>query len=137
MVKAELSYNPYTLETEILFNGQQPRINSLVEKYQSGVLQDWIKDLPHIFHDEMNGYDFELEFSGTARDFDELKRAFMQAGVTEDEVKLFHKSELEDRDSKRLRIKELLKWLEDNPNRNFDNTQFRKDNEIFLMELIQ
>lgn len=132
MVKAELSYNPYTLETEILFNGQQPRINSLVEKYQSGVLQDWIKDLPHIFHDEMNGYDFELEFSGTARDFDELKRAFMQAGVTEDEVKLFHKSELEDRDSKRLRIKELLKWLEDNPNRNFDNTQFRKDNEIFF-----
>lgn len=132
MVKAELSYNPYTLETEIKFNGQQPRINSLVEKYQSGILQNWVKDLPHIFHDEMNGYDFELEFSGTERDFDELKRAFMQAGVTEDEVKLFHKSELEGRDSKRLRIKELLKWLEDNPNRNFDNDQFRKDNEILF-----
>ena len=82
MVKAELSYNPYTLETDIRFNGQPPRINSLVEKYQSETLQDWIKELPRIFHDEMNGYDFELEFSGTARDFDELKRAFMQAGVT-------------------------------------------------------
>ena len=132
MVKAELAYNPYTLETEIKFNGQPPRINSLVEKYQSSILQDWIKDLPYIFHDEMNGYDFELEFSGTLRDFDELKRAFKQAGVTDDDVKLFHKSELEDRDCKRLRIKELLKWLEDNPNRNFDNDQFRKDNEILF-----
>ena len=132
MVKAELSYNPYLLETEIKFNGQSPRINSLVEKHQSDTLQDWIKELPYIFHDEMNGYDFELEFSGTERDFNELKRAFVQAGVSDDEVKLFHKSELEDRDSKRVRIKELLKWLEDNPNRNFDNDQFRKDNEILF-----
>lgn len=132
MVKAELSYNPYLLETEIKFNGQSPRINSLVEKYQTGTLQDWIEELPRIFHDEMNGYDFELEFSGTARDFDELKRSFMQMGVSDDDVRLFHKSELEDRDSKRKRIKDLLKWLEDNPNRNFDNNLFRKNNEMLF-----
>lgn len=132
MVKAELSYNPYILETDIRFNGQPPRINSLVEKYQSGILQDWIKDLPQIFHDEMNGYGFELEFSGTKRDFIELKRAFKQAGVSDEDVNLFHKRELEDRDSKCVRIKELLQWLEDNPNRNFDNEQFRKDNELLF-----
>ena len=132
MVKAELSYNPYTLETDIRFNGQPPRINSLVEKYQSGILQDWIKDLPQIFHDEMNGYGFELEFSGTVRDFNELKRAFLQAGVSDEDVKLFHKRELEARDSKCERIKELLQWLEDNPNRNFNNEQFRKDNELLF-----
>ena len=34
MVKAELSYNPYLLETKIKFNGEKPRINSLVEKLQ-------------------------------------------------------------------------------------------------------
>ena len=38
MVKVELSYNPYLLETNIKFNGQIPRINSLVEKYQKNVL---------------------------------------------------------------------------------------------------
>lgn len=132
MIKAELIYNPYLLETDIRFNGQSPRINSLVEKYQDGRLQDWIKELPKIFHDEMNGYDFELEFSGTPRDYSELQRAFKQAGVSEDEVHLFHKNELEERDEKRQRIKDLLDWLENNPNRNYDNNQFRKDNEILF-----
>lgn len=36
MVKVELNYNPYLLETSIKFNGQEPRINSLVEKFQDG-----------------------------------------------------------------------------------------------------
>lgn len=132
MVRAELSYNPYLMETDISFNGQPPHINSLVEKYQDGKLQDWIKDLPMIFHDEMNGFDFELEFSGTQRDFKELERAFRQAGVSEGQVILFHKNELEERDTKRQRIKGLLKWLENNPNNNFDNDQFRADNEILF-----
>lgn len=132
MIKAELIYNPYLLETDVRFNGQPPRINSLVEKYQDGRLQDWIKELPEIFHDEMNGYDFELEFSGTSRDFCELQRAFKQAGVSESEVHLFHKNELEERDVKRQRIRELLDWLENTPNRNYDNAQFRKDNEILF-----
>lgn len=130
MIKTELVYNPYLLETDIKFNGQAPHINSLVEKYQDGRLQDWIKELPEIFHDEMNGYDFELEFSGTPRDFSELQRAFKQAGVSEKEVRLFHKNELEERDAKRQRIKDLLSWLETNPNRNFDNEQFRLDNAV-------
>lgn len=39
MVKAELSYNPYLLETNIKFNGRNPRINSLVERYQQNILQ--------------------------------------------------------------------------------------------------
>ena len=34
MVKAELSYNPYLRETIVNFNGQAPRINSQIEKYQ-------------------------------------------------------------------------------------------------------
>ena len=35
MINAELSYNPFLMETEIRFNGQPPRVNSLVEKYQN------------------------------------------------------------------------------------------------------
>ena len=62
MVRAELIYNPYLLETEVRFNGNPPRINSLVEKYKGEKLQTWISEIPSIFYDEMNGYDFELEF---------------------------------------------------------------------------
>ena len=35
MAKAELSYNPYLMETEVKFNGRSPRINSLVEKHKN------------------------------------------------------------------------------------------------------
>ena len=66
MINAELSYNPYLMETKIRFNGQPPRINSLVEKYQNMSLQSWISRIPKIFYDEMNGYYFELDFSGTS-----------------------------------------------------------------------
>lgn len=33
MVKTELEYNPYIQETKVRFNGKNPRINSLIEKY--------------------------------------------------------------------------------------------------------
>lgn len=39
MVKAELSYNPYLMETIVNFNGQAPRINSQIEKYQDMVIR--------------------------------------------------------------------------------------------------
>ena len=61
MVKAELSYNPYLQETDIKFNGQSPRINSHVEKYMDKKLQIWIKKIPRIFKDEMNGYGYFIE----------------------------------------------------------------------------
>ena len=108
MIKAELSYNPYLLETGIKFNGQTPRINSQVEKYQGKNLPVWVKQVPQIFCDEMNGYGFELEFSGTVLDLELVKAAFEQAGVNEDSVPIFHKNEL---DSRTVKIKEICDFL--------------------------
>lgn len=129
MVKAELSYNPYLMETNIKFNGQKPHINSLVEKYQQEILQDWIEKIPTIFYDEMNGYDFELEFSGTKSEYEDLRNAFTEAGVTNDMVRLFHKNELDDRKTKTDKIDKLLQWFQDNPNRKFDFHTFMNTNE--------
>ena len=42
MIKTELSYNPYLMEIDMRFNGQPPRINSLIEKYQNIMLQAFI-----------------------------------------------------------------------------------------------
>ena len=128
MVKAELSYNPYLLSTNIVFNGQEPRINSLVERYQDGFLEDWVKDLPYIFYGEMNGYDFELDFSGTELDYKEVCESFNQAGVSEKQVKVFHKGELADREKKYEQIQDLFSWLSNNPNHLFDIESFLIDN---------
>lgn len=128
MLKTELNYNPYMLETSVKFNGKSPRINSLVEKYQDGRLQDWIMKIPEIFYNEMNGYDFELEFSGTKLDYEELCQAFVAAGVLREEVRLFHKNELDEREQKEEQIKALKSWMEEHPNRRFDMKAFKQDN---------
>lgn len=125
MIKAELSYNPYLMEINVTFNGQPPHINSLIEKYQHIVLQDWITELPQIFHDEMNGYYFELDFSGTELDCDEITAAFRAAGVSEEEVTVFLKNELECREVKIERIRDLLEWLGKNRCEIFDYDSFR------------
>ena len=91
-------------------------------------MQDWIDRIPQIFHDEMNGYGFELDFSGTALDYEELCSAFLNAGVSKENVHVFHKSEIESREDKVRRIKELLDWLNDDPYRKFDVKAFRRDN---------
>jgi len=129
MAKTELKYNPYLLETEILFNGIKPRVNSLVEKYQHASLQSWVKKVPEIFHDEMNGYDFDLEFSGTETDFEEIKRAFLDENVTEEEVRLIWDKNLKDRREKIKDLNFFLQWLNENDMQYFDNKAFRKRNE--------
>ena len=132
MVRVDLDYNPYILKTEVLFNGNPPRINSLVEKYQNEKLQTWIKQVPSIFHDEMNGFGFELVFSGTDKDYAELTNAFTRAGIKKEQVSLFHKGNLKSRYEKSLSIDDLLNWLNDNPDRAFDYKAFLENNkELF------
>lgn len=134
MVKAELSYNPYLQETDIKFNGQSPRINSHVEKYMDKKLQIWIKKIPRIFKDEMNGYGFNLEFSGTELDLNELRKSFADAGVSDEQVHIFHKNELDERDEKLKQIDDLLLWLEQNPNHRYDFAAVRKENQDLFDE---
>lgn len=134
MVKIELSYNPYVKETIIKFNGQSPKINSLVEKYQDEKLNTWIDKIPAIFKDEMNGYDFELEYSGVKSDFEMLKKAFADAGVKEDEVKILYKNELESASIKMENLYQLIWWLINNCNRRFDIVSFIDNNRKLLTE---
>ena len=120
MITAELVHNPYLLETKVRFNGQKPRINSQIEKYEGSSLKSWAGNVPKIFYDEMNGYDFDLNFTGTVSDFMELGQAFERAGVSTDQVRLFHKNELEDVDTKCREIQTLLSWMQAHPNRKLD-----------------
>lgn len=127
MAKVELSYNPYLLDTRVVFNGKRPRINSLVEKYMCGSLYSWIDDMPQILHDEMNGYGFQLDFSGTDRDYEAIKHSF-----GDNDVEIFHKNRMDGRYEKNAAIDEMLAWLGDNRNHQFDYEAFRTENtELF------
>lgn len=124
MISAELQHNPYLLETDVKFNGQSPRINSQIEKYEKQLLSDWVKNVPRIFYDEMNGYDFDLFFSGTKYDFQKLNEVFSHLGVTQEQVRLILRNELEDAEVKSNKIKELIAWLRVNRNRQFNFDAF-------------
>lgn len=120
MVYAELMHNPYLLKTKVCFNGQGPKINSQIEKYENQTLKNWVDLVPGIFYDEMNGYDFDFNFTGTKSDFEEVQKAFKKAGVKTDEVRLFFKNELEDAEVKSMEIDALLCWLKEHRNRRFN-----------------
>ena len=134
MVNAELQHNPYLLETEVKFNGQSPKINSQIEKYENKLLSDWVKDVPEVFYDEMNGYDFDLFFSGTEYDFEKLKMTFANMGVLPEQVRLIMRNELEDAEIKSNEIRELLEWFRVNRNRQFDFDAFYDENKNVFEE---
>lgn len=145
MVRAEISYNPYLLETKVMFNNQPPKMNSRVNKFTGAKLQSWLNELPGIFRDEMNGYNFELLFSGTVADFEELKDSFRSQKVNvdsedgnqfsrkiEDAVQIVLKNELEGSEAKALEVEKLNEWLESNHNRRFNAEIFmRRNAELF------
>lgn len=132
MVKTELSYNPYLRETAVKFNGQAPRINSQIEKYQDKRMNDWLDKLPTIFRDEMNGYGFELHFSGVHDDFVRIQKVFADQKVSEKDVVFFYKNELESPVKKNKRITDILSWLENNRSRRFDYDAFMDENKELL-----
>lgn len=134
MVNAELQHNPYLLETEVKFNGQEPKINSQIEKFENKLLADWVRDVPRMFYDEMNGYDFDLFFSGTEYDFQKLQQTFISLGVTPDQVRLIMRNELEDAEIKSNEIRDLIEWLRENRNRQFDFDDFCNANRSLLEE---
>lgn len=134
MITAELKHNPYLLETEVKFNGQSPKINSQIEKYENQILSEWVKAVPGIFYDEMNGYDFDLFFSGTKYDFQKLKQAFINLGVSSDQVRIIMRNELESAEMKSREIREMIAWLREERNRQFDFDAFYDANKEILEE---
>lgn len=124
MITAELNHNPYLLNTSVKFNGQDPKINSQIEKYEKLPLKDWVHLVPEIFYNEMNGYDFNLYFTGTKPDYEEIRAAFASQKISEDDVRLIHKNEIEDADTKSKKVDALVVWLKNTPNRKFDFDEF-------------
>lgn len=129
MVKVNLEYNPYVMELKARFNGKEPRINSLIEKYEKIPLQMWMKDIPRILYDEMNGYDFDLEFIGPKLEYEDLISTFRKAGISSDTVRCVHTKSLESRNQKLIGIIALNNWLEMNTNARFDFDSFKIENQ--------
>ena len=78
MATVSITYNPYKLTTAITVNGQKPKQNSSLN-VENRRLQEWVENLPRILVDEWRDNSFEITFTGTQVDFDDLKAAFETA----------------------------------------------------------
>ena len=135
MVKAELNYNPYKLETSVKFNGKEPHVNSFIEKYRNTKLQEWLPKVPYLFREELNGFNFDLDFIGTEMEFNEVKEVFKQSVSGEEYVNVNHKQCLMNRQEKVDQIKLFLDWLAEAQSDYFDYGEFRDNNENLLIDL--
>lgn len=73
-----IKYNPYTVETEILWNKVPVAENSILN-IKNKRLQQWINNAPSYLSEECNSKNFKVEFLGTKMDFEDLKEAVEMA----------------------------------------------------------
>lgn len=133
MVKVELKYNPYVLETKVYFNGQLPKINSQIEKFENKRLFVWSDKLLDILYSEMNGYDFDLDFSGTKADYEKIKYLIEKKHLNS-EIRLNFGNRLEEAAKKCRRFKEMITWLKRSSIEEFHFPKFWKINQEYMIE---
>ena len=133
MVKVELKYNPYVLETKVYFNGQLPKINSQIEKFENKRLFVWSDKLLDILYSEMNGYDFDLDFSGTKADYEKIKY-LIEKNHLNSEIRLNFVNRLEEAAKKCMRFKEMITWLKRSAIEEFHFPEFWEINQEYMIE---
>jgi hypothetical protein len=74
MKRVTIKYNPYLVTTQIKVDGQSPKPNSSL-KVENSRLQEWVERLPQILMDEYRDTNFEIAFTGTQADFDDVVSA--------------------------------------------------------------
>ncbi len=75
MKKISIKYNPYLITTQILIDGKEQRSNSSLQ-FEKQRLQEWADKLPDLLVTECKDKNFQIEFTGTSTDFEDLKLAF-------------------------------------------------------------
>lgn len=133
MVKVELKYNPYVLETKVYFNGQLPKINSQIEKFENKRLFVWSDKLLDILYSEMNGYDFDLDFSGTKADYEKIKY-LIEKNHLNSEIRLNFVNRLQEAVKKCRRFKEMITWLKRSSIEEFHFLEFWEINQEYMIE---
>ena len=67
----KIKYNPYLVTTDITVDGQKPKANSSLN-VENSRLQEWVEKLPQILIDEYRDTNFEISFTGTQADYDDI-----------------------------------------------------------------
>lgn len=138
MVKVQLSYNPYTVKTEVYLNGKiiEEKVSPLTYILNKR-LQEWIEpngSWPGFFRalrTSSGEKQVKIEFTGTFSDFEDLVYAKDKFGDCFDDIELIHKNKDTAKNAdpyqKMLRLKELYQKLQDGPIEEFKTEDIRRN----------
>ncbi|MGL4947726.1 MAG: dynamin family protein [Cetobacterium sp.] len=76
MLKLNIAYNPYLIETEFLVNSDNLRSDSQLNKFKDKRIQLWAKELFSVLKKEFVFKDLKITFKGRNSDFEDLKSCF-------------------------------------------------------------
>lgn len=126
MVNVQISYNPYTVKTELYLNGKliEDKVSPLTYVVNKR-LQEWIEpngSWPGIFkalRTSCGENRIKIEFTGTFSDFEDLAYAKDKFGDCFNEIELIHKNKYTAKEAdpyqKMLMLRELYQKLQDGP----------------------
>ena len=120
-MKIEMHYNPFNLETSIIYNGLDLMKNSKLSRHHDRRLQFWVQDIFTMLEDELNDDRYEINFTGTNSDFADLKE--LKVGYPK--VSLKHVPVIESLDKTR-ELKNLIDSLKDSPVASMRESDLRK-----------
>ncbi|MCD8291452.1 MAG: dynamin family protein, partial [Prevotella sp.] len=72
----KIKYNPYMVTTEITIDGIPPKNNSSLCIGEGHRIQEWIDRLPQYLMDEYRDQNFEIWFTGTRVDYEDVIQSF-------------------------------------------------------------
>ncbi len=138
MMNVQITYNPYTVKTEILIKGKEieDRFSPLMY-VNNKRLQEWIEpkgSWPGIFkalRTSTGETEIEIDFIGTFGDFDDLNYAKEKYGDCFDSIRLNHKNKNTAKDAdpyeKMKQLKALYQELQDGPIEEFKSEDIKEN----------
>ena len=111
MKKISITYNPYKLTTIIIVDGKKPKQNSSLN-VENRRLQEWVDKLPGILIKEYPDNSYDIQFTGTQVDYDDLTTAFNDHQDIDAKFDFFRKGDAE---TVEKAIDEIFREIEEGP----------------------
>lgn len=132
MTEVFIRYNPYKVETQILYDNEEISQESQLAKFKSERLQVWLDQLIDILIDELNETEFQLVFQGTLPDYDDVIEACERYNQSKTaEIKLAH-IPAEGKDDKISDLTQLVHEMQHGPFEELRSDTIRKNFEKAL-----
>lgn len=144
MVKVQISYNPYTVKTDLLINGKKMNEEVSPLSFINGRrLQEWIEPRENwagifkVLRTSVGDSQITIEFTGTSGDFQDVVYAKDNFGTQcFDKIELIHKNKETAKNadpySKMNKLKELYQELQNGPVEEFKTPDIQKNFETAM-----